>query len=247
MPNPWHPLVDVWSEPVERDGDAHPAVGGVAVVVAEQHDLVVVEEPVVGDGHVGGADRHVHQPVLALRQGVVVDPHLGARHQPDGVAVHAAGRLHGAAGPDRRALGLRAAVVDVQPVHDDAAHLVQHDARAARDVHVGAAPVDGREALHEQRLRQPDVHAPREGDPHLPGQHRRAVPQRARARPHRVVAGVGDRVADDTGPAVLPHLPGEAHRAHGQPLPVRGPVALAAPAPVDDVLAVDRRQCGMED
>jgi hypothetical protein len=248
--SPRHALVDVGSEPVERDGDAHPAVGVVAVVVAEQHDLVVVEEPVVRDGHVVGPDRHVHQPVLAPRQRVVVDPHLAARHHPDGVAVRAAAaatatasRPHGAAGPDRRALRLRADVVDVQPVDDDAAHLVQHDARAAGDVHVGAAPVDGREAPHEQRLGQPDVHAPLEGDPDLPAQHRRAVPQRARPRAHRVVAGVGHRVRGDPGPAVLPHLPGEAHRARGEPLPVGRPVGLPAPAPVDDVCGMDRGRC----
>jgi len=244
---PWHALVDVGAEAVERDGDPHPAVGGVAIVVAEQHDLVVVKEPVVRDGHVRGADRHVQEPVLASGQGVVVDPHLGARHQPDGVAVHASGRLHRAARDDHLPRGLRPALVDVQPVDDHVVHMEEHDACAAGDVHVGPASVDGRNALDEERLRQPDVHAPLEGDPDLPGQHRPAVAQGARTWAHRVVAGVGDHVRNHPGSSVLPHLPCEAHRADGEPLPVGGPVGLLTPAPVDDVCAMDVRRCAVED
>lgn len=72
--NPRHALVAVWPEPVVHNSDPHLLVGNVAIAMAQQHDLVVVVEPVVGDGYAARRLRDVDQPVLALVEGVVVDP-----------------------------------------------------------------------------------------------------------------------------------------------------------------------------
>lgn len=89
--SPGHALAAGGAESVEGDSDAHGLVADVAVSVTEEHNLVVVVEPVVGDGDVGGAAGDVDEAVLARVQRVVVDPHLGGRHHPDGIAVLAAG------------------------------------------------------------------------------------------------------------------------------------------------------------
>lgn len=98
---------------VVHDGGLHVAVANIAIVMAEEHDLVLVSEPVVGDGDLGGPSRHVEEPVLACIECVVVDPHLRCRHEPDGVAVYLAEGQDFGVRPDHLAWWLRLAVVDV--------------------------------------------------------------------------------------------------------------------------------------
>ena len=45
---------------VERDGDFHGGVRGVAIAMAEEHDLVMMGEVVVGDGDEGGGMGDIH-------------------------------------------------------------------------------------------------------------------------------------------------------------------------------------------
>lgn len=83
----WHALNQTLAEVVERNGDLHASVGGVLVVVSQEHDLVVVGEVVVGNGNRGGAHYGVDQAVRAVREGAVVDPDLPGAEDGDAVAV----------------------------------------------------------------------------------------------------------------------------------------------------------------
>jgi hypothetical protein len=224
---------EAWAEVVEGDGDLHGGVEGVAGVGAEEHDLVVVGEVVVGDGDGGGAFDDVDEAVGGVGEEVVVDPDVGAAEDGDGVAVRdaaVASVVRGAAhGGGAGAL----AVVDVDAVDDDVAHELRRDAGAARDVHVGAAPVERLVAVHEELLLELDVHVAREHDPQ-----RLALddpePQRPGRRIHHVLVAV---VRHHVNPPVLPPLRvlAEPHRAIRQTLPVRPPLRITPPAVVNRV------------
>ena len=72
---PGHPLVAIGTKMVESNSDPHLLVLNKLIVMAKQHDLVVVPEPVVRDRDVGRAPGHIEEPVVAFVESVVVDPH----------------------------------------------------------------------------------------------------------------------------------------------------------------------------
>lgn len=237
MADSGHALVHSRPESVVHDGDLHLPVLQVAVVMAEEHHLVVILEPVVGDGDPAGAARHVQKPIVAAVERIVIDPDFGRAHQPYGVAIGAS-HLHDLSSwTDYRPRASRLQAVETQAVDDDVAHLVEQEAGAVGYVDVGAAAVDGGEALDEQRPLELDDHVRSEGDPDLPLHEAGPVPQRAGLGIHRVVSGVGDPVESHVLSGVAPHLPGESHRAGGEPLPAPRPVAVPSPALVDGVHA----------
>lgn len=59
----------------------------------------------------------------------------------------------------------RFTVMNVQPMNDDIRHELDRDAGAVSYVNVGAACVDGLEAVHDQLLLERDHHVALEHDP----------------------------------------------------------------------------------
>uniref|UniRef100_A0A452YC05 Uncharacterized protein n=1 Tax=Aegilops tauschii subsp. strangulata TaxID=200361 RepID=A0A452YC05_AEGTS len=230
-----HPLHQLHAEVIERDGHLHPRVREVPVAVPQQHHLVVVGEVAVGHGDARRPHDGVHQPVRAPRQRAVVHPHVPRREERDAVAVRP-----GAPPVVRRRrphvrVPRRHAVVHVQVVDDHVGHVLQRDARAAGDVHVRAAPVDGLVAVHQQLLVEADGHVRGEHDPQralLDG----GVPERAGRRVHGVaVRGVGHNV--ERPALAAQRVAAEPDAAVRQPLPVLPPVRPGAPPAVVDRVA----------
>ena len=124
-------------------------------------------------------------------------------------------------------------MVDVDAVDDDVADVLEGDAAAAGDVDVGAAAVDGLEAVDDELVLEFDHHVAGEGDPEGVGLDH-SVPEGARSWVDGVpVGGVGD----DVEPAALAAhgVPTEPNAAVGEALPVVCPVGVAPPAVVDGV------------
>lgn len=67
-------MVAVRAEAVEDDSDVHVAVLDETIVMAEEHHLVVIVEPIVGDGDACGSTGDVEEAVLAGVKCVVIDP-----------------------------------------------------------------------------------------------------------------------------------------------------------------------------
>lgn len=162
---PGHTLHQRLPKMVERDRHLHAGVRQVLVVVAEQHHLVMVREVVVGDGDSGGPHYGVDEAVRAVGQGAVVDPDLPRAVDGDPVAVGspAPADVGGAGGNVGVAGGL--AVVDVDVVDDDVGDVLEGDAAVADDVDVGAAAVDGLEAVHDKLVLELDGRVGGEDDP----------------------------------------------------------------------------------
>jgi hypothetical protein len=231
-PAPRQPLDQPGSELVVRHRRAHAAVERVLGAGAEQHHLVVVLEQAVGHRHARRPARGVQQPVRGRRQVAVVHPHVVRPPDVDAVAVRAPAPDHLRRRRAQHARPRRLDVVDVQPVHDHVVGALDGDLRRPRDVHLGAARVDGLERRHPQLALQLDGHAPGEDDPQRPGA-RHAVAQRPRLRALQAVAVAGDGV---DGPVLAADgAAAEADGAVGERLAVAAPVGVAAPAVVDGV------------
>jgi len=107
---------------------------------------------IVGDGDGGGPMDGVDQPVVAVRQGAMVDPHVASSEDGHAVAVR-----HGSPpvvpwGGAHHGVPSLLAVVHVDAVDDDVRHVLHGDAGAAGDVHAGAAAVDCLEGVHQKLL-----------------------------------------------------------------------------------------------
>lgn len=126
------------------------------------------------------------------------------------------------------------AVVDVDVVDDDVGDVLESYASAAGDVDVGAAAVDGFEAVDEEFFGEADGHVGGEGDPERDVLDD-AVPESARWGVDRVgVGGVSDDI-ELAGFATESGAP-KADATVGKALPFGAPVrARAAPAIVDGV------------
>lgn len=227
----WHALDQTLAEVVERNGDLHASVGGVLIVVSQEHDLVVVGEVVVGNGNCGGTHYGVDQAVRAVREGAVVDPDLPGAEDGDAVAVRSAPPPNVSWAGAYVGVPRGRAVVDVDVVDDDVGDVLERDAAVAGDVDVGAATVDGFEAVEDELVLQVYGHVGGEHDPERLVLDDR-VPKRARDRVGRVaVGGVGHHVDLSALPA---HgIFAEADAAVGELLAVGRPVGVAAPAVVD--------------
>lgn len=90
VPDPGHALDAVGPEPVKRHRNLHIAISDETVVVAEEHDLVMVPKPVVGDGYRSRSPRDVEQAILTLVERVVIDPYFPRRDYPYGISVFSA-------------------------------------------------------------------------------------------------------------------------------------------------------------
>ncbi|CAH9137570.1 unnamed protein product [Cuscuta epithymum] len=214
----------------------------VVVTVTEQHDLVVAEEKVVGDGDGGGALRDVDQPVLAMNQGAVVDPHHARHVYGYSVAVrrgHLLRQLLAHLHPVVFRRGL--AVVDEEVVDDDVGDREECDAAHAGDVHVRAAAVDGLVTVDEELVPELDFHVGRECDPEFfLSSH--PVPESARFW----ISGVGvvRRVFDHIDLSAFParRIFPEPNAALRQLLPVVLPAHVgSSPAVVDRVSGLVQR------
>lgn len=116
----------------------------------------------------------------------MIDPNVSGGEDGDPIAIGIARGL---------------AVVDVEAVDDDVAHVPDTDASAVGDVHVGAAPVDGFEAAHHQLLLQSDHHVALEHDPQG-ARLNHGVPQGPSSGvSHVVVTWVGDHVVSPVSAA----------------------------------------------
>lgn len=127
---------------------------------------------------------------------------------------------------------------------DDVTDVLEREARAASDAHRHAAPVDGLERRDHELQLQLDGHAVLEDDPKR-SRSCDGVAERAGSGIRRVVVFRGGDPVER--PVASPDRAfSESGRAVRQALPVRRPVAIAAPAVVDHVarlaLASTRRQ-----
>ncbi|OAY64628.1 hypothetical protein ACMD2_01918 [Ananas comosus] len=237
---PRHPLHQLLAEVVEGDGHLHPRIRQVLVAVAQQHHLVVPREVAIRHRDRRRPHDRVHQPVRAVRQRAVVDPDAHRAVQRDAVAVGARApavvRRRGA----HVGVARGDAVVDVDVVNDYVGDVLEGDAGAAGDVDVGAAAVEGLEAVDEELLVEADGHVGGEDDPEgalLDG----GVAEGAGGGVDGVeVGGVGDDVERAALPAegAAP----EPDAAVRQPLPVRLPVHARAPPAVVDRVAREARR-----
>lgn len=216
---------------IERYGDLHATVGGVLIVVSQEHNLVVVGEVVVGNSNRGGTHYGVDQAVRAVREWAVVDPDLPGAEDGDAVAVRSPPPPHVRWTGAYVGVPWRRAVVDVDVVDDDVGDVLEGDAAVARDVDVGAAAVHGFEAVEDELVLQVNGHV------------------RGKHDPERFVLddGVAERAGDGVGRVAvrwvrhhvdLPALPAhgvfaESDAALRQLLAVGRPVGVAAPAVVD--------------
>ena len=123
------------------------------------------------------------------------------------------------------------AVVNVEAVDDDVRDELDGNAGAVGDMDVGAASVDGLEAVHYQLLLQRDHHVPLEHDPQGTVLDH-GVPERPRFRVHRVVVV---RVRHNIVAAIAPadRVAAEADAAVGEPLSPEVPPLVAPPAVID--------------
>lgn len=155
---PGDALDEAFSEMVERDGDLHDFVVGVFAMASQEHYLVVIREIIVGNRDSSGGFSDIDQAIGATGEEVVIDPHITRAIDRNGVAISlpSVAEMVGAAANHRGSRLLD--VVDVQAVDDDIVHVLNGDARATRDVHIGAPPVDGLEAVHDELVLQLDVH-----------------------------------------------------------------------------------------
>lgn len=124
-------------------------------------------------------------------------------------------------------------MVDVDVVDDDIGDVLDGDAAAAGDVDVGAAAVDGFEAIHDEFVFEPYGHVGGEDYPQgfeLDD----GVAEGARSWVRRI--GIG-RVADDVDLAAFAAdgVAAEPDAAVGESLPVSCPIRVAPPAVVDRV------------
>lgn len=193
----------------------------------------MVGEVVVGHSNSSGSHDGIDKAVGAVGEGAVVDPDVAGTEDGDGVAVGHGPPAVVAGRAPHHGVPRGPAVVDVEAVDDDVGDVLDGDAGAVCDVHVGATPVDGLEAVHDELLLERDHHVPLEDDPQrlvLDD----GVAERAFLGVHGVVvAGVGDDV--ELAVAAADGVAAEADAAVGEPLPVVVPVGVAAPAVVDGV------------
>lgn len=95
----------------------------------------------------------------------MIDPYLASAVDRDPIAVRSAAESGvGRRGSDNRVPG-GDAIVDVKVVDDDVGDGLEGDAGAAGDVDVGAAAVEGFEAVDEEFLVEADGHVGGEDDP----------------------------------------------------------------------------------
>lgn len=233
MPASWHSLNQAFTKVVECDGDLHVLVSLIGITVTQKHHLIVVGEVIVGDGYGGGAHDGINKAVGAVRERAVVHPHVAGAKNGDAIPIsHRPPAIVGRRATDHGVPGWLA-IMDVEAVDDDVGDELDSDAGAVGDVHVGAAAVDGLEAVHDELLLEGDDHVTLEHDPEgliLDD----GMPQCPRARVHRVVVpGVGHLVQTPVAPA--DGVAAEADAAVGQPLAVEVPVGIAAPAVVDGI------------
>ncbi|KAF7820188.1 hypothetical protein G2W53_025643 [Senna tora] len=162
---PRHPLHQPLPEVIERNRHLHPRIRQVLVVVPQKHHLVVMPEMAIRNRDPRRPHYRIDQPVRAIRQRAVVDPDLARREDGDPVAVRLAPPPHvRGAGADVGVPG-GLAVVDVDVVDDDVGDVLEREAAVAGDVDVGAAAVDGFEAVEDELVLEGDGHVAGEDDP----------------------------------------------------------------------------------
>lgn len=110
--------------------------------------LRVIGEVAVGDGDGGGALDGVYNSVFALGHGTMVDPNVGGSKDSNAVSFVESSETLVGSGVSDYATGGGFDLLDLQVRDDDVLHKLHRDARAARDFHVRAAPVDGLVARH---------------------------------------------------------------------------------------------------
>lgn len=188
-------------------------------------------EVVVGDGNGSGAHNGVDESVRATGEGVMVDPYVAWTKDGDAIPVSERSPPVVGGGAANHGVASLLAVVNVEAVDDDVGDELDGDARAVGDVDVGAAPVDGLEAVHYQLLLQRDDHVPLEHDPQGTVLDH-GVSERSRFRVHWVVVV---RVRHHVVAAVAPAdcVAAEADAAVGELLSPEVPPLVAPPAVID--------------
>lgn len=123
-PTPRHPLNKPLSEMIKRNRHLHPRIRRVAIVVAQQHHLVVVREVIVRYRYRRRAQHGVDKPVGAMAHGAMVDPDLLRSENGDPVSVGSASFSGFRRGSSYNGASGRFAVVDVDVVDDDVLHVL---------------------------------------------------------------------------------------------------------------------------
>lgn len=107
----------------------------------------------------------VDQTVRAVRQRAVVNPHVRAAENRDGVTIRRRPPPVMRRRVSHVSIASLLAVVDVDAVDDDVGHVLDGDARAAGDVYARSTAVYGLERVHDQLFFQIYDHVTCEDDP----------------------------------------------------------------------------------
>jgi len=215
---------------VESNCDLHVLVLSVGVAVAQKHHFIVVSHVIVGDGNGGRPVNGVDQPIIAVRQGAVVNPYVASAEDGDAITVGYGPPPVVAWGVPHHSIPPLLTVMDIYPVDYNIGHILYRNAWPTRNVHASASSVDGLEGVHDKLLLQLNHHVPGEYDPErLLLNHR--VTERPRLRRHRViVAGIRHHVDFPvlSSNRVFP----KPNCTIRQPLPVLLPVGVTPPTVV---------------
>lgn len=193
----------------------------------------MMRKMVVRDCNPRRSHYRINQPVRTVRQRAMIDPDLAGPVDGDPVAVGSPPPpdVGGAGGDVGVAGGL--AVVDVDVVDDDVGDVLEGYAAVADDVDVGAAAVDGLEAVHDELVLELDGHVGGEDDPEGLGLDDGVAESAWDGAGWVTVGGVGDDV--DLAAFAAEGVAAKTDAAVGEALAVSGPVGVAAPAVVNGV------------
>ncbi len=199
----------------------------------ERSSLIVIGKIVVGSGDGRGAMNGVNEAVIAVGEVAMVHPDImGCKHvDAISIASPSTSQMRGRASDDR--VSSRFAVMNVDAMDNDVAHILECVASATSDVDIVIATINCLEAVHDKLLLKSDHHVACEDDPKRLTFHN-TVAQRAGSRIDDIVASV---ISDNMDLAVLTTdriLPESGHTVC-QRLSRALPVVITPPAIIDGI------------
>lgn len=224
---------------IKGDGDLHVLVLCIRIAVAQKHDFVMMGHVVVGDGDGSGSMDGIDESISAIREGTMVDPDMPPTEYGNPIAVRYSPRAFVAWRVSYHSIPSLLAVMYVDAMDDDVAHVMYGDAWSSCNVDARTSTVDGFEGVHHQLLIQLNHHVPFEDDPQrLVLYH--CVSKRSGPWIHRVIVA---RIRHHVDPTVSSSgcIFSEPDGAVSEPLPVLLPVGVAPPAIVNGVATSTRQ------
>lgn len=127
-----------------------------------------MSEVIVGNSDGSGSNDRINKPVGAAGERAVVDPHMARTKDGYGITIGHGPPTIVSRRATNHCIPSWLAVMNVDSMDDDVRHVLDGDARAIGDVHIGPASVDGLEAVHDQFLLEGDHHVALEYNPEGP-------------------------------------------------------------------------------